>query len=329
MTYRSNPFDKQDYSKFAFKKSELLAVLQAIDENFSFDSIAPSEPVQIQENPIPKNQTSFNDYKTLLFKKPLLSTWDAASIISDTDPLLLRDLNEYEAGKEYPNWMGAFNFIDSSIEAGLLKRNDFGANCIKRDNLKQFLSSQDIIIDGFNNSLPTQEYTEFGQPSIQQNEPSTESLNAEILRLGQIITEKDIEIQKLKKDIEKERMVSFESWLDQAKAEKETIELQEHIKKLETDKAVEKSEPNDLLAMIFDESATERYSPDLVLSIKLWEHVYIVNPKGDSHSNKADTWLKANTGYDVDKKAGSASKIREVTTPFKFWSPHRDKNHKK
>ena len=39
MTYRSNPFDKQDYSKFAFKKSELLAVIQAIDENFSFMTI--------------------------------------------------------------------------------------------------------------------------------------------------------------------------------------------------------------------------------------------------------------------------------------------------
>lgn len=46
MTYRSNPFDKQDYSKFAFKKSELLAVIQAIDENFSFDLVN----ADLQEN---------------------------------------------------------------------------------------------------------------------------------------------------------------------------------------------------------------------------------------------------------------------------------------
>lgn len=319
MTYHSE--------SLAFKKSELLEVLQNIDENFSFDSIAPSEPLQIQEIPVSKRQIDFNDYKTLLFKKPLLSTWDAASIISDTDPLLLRDLNEYEAGKEYPNWMSAFDFIASSITAGLLKRNDLGVNCINRDNLKQFLSLQDIIVEGFNKSSPTEEYTGFGQPLIQQTEPSTENLNTEILRLRQIITEKDIEIKKLKQDIEKEQSASFDSWLDQAKAEKEANELQERIKKLEEDQAVEKSESNNLLALILDESATERYAPDLVLSIKLWESVYIHNPKNDSHSNKANTWIESNTGYEQSKP--SATKLREITTPFINWSTHRDKKYKK
>lgn len=102
--------------------------------------------------------------------------------------------------------------------------------------------------------------------------------------------------------------------------------LKAEIAKWEASQAVQQ---DCLLSQIFDESATERYAPDLVLSIKLWEHIYITNPKSDSHTNKADTWLNNNTGYDIAKKSGSASKIREVITPFIFWSPHRDKKYKK
>ena len=68
MTYRSNPFDKQDYSKFAFKKSELLAVIQAIDENFSFDLVN----ADLQENKellhIEANTNVNHEYKLFLFK---------------------------------------------------------------------------------------------------------------------------------------------------------------------------------------------------------------------------------------------------------------------
>ncbi|WP_461949292.1 hypothetical protein ACOKOP_13885 [Acinetobacter baumannii] len=114
--------------------------------------------------------------------------------------------------------------------------------------------------------------------------------------------------------------------LENEKLKAELAEKDQKIKELET---LSPKNDMDLLSLIFDETKTERYSPDLVLAIKLWEHVYIVNPKDDSHSNKADTWLRANTGYDVDKKAGSASKIREVTTPFINWSIHRDKSYTK
>ena len=115
----------------------------------------------------------------------------------------------------------------------------------------------------------------------------------------------------------------------QSENEKIKAELLNKEQKIRELESIELNKGKDLLSLIFDETKEERYSPDLVLSIKLWEHIYIVNPKKDSHSNKADTWLKANTGYDVIKKAGSASKIREITTPFVNWSPHRDKKFKK
>lgn len=52
MTYRSSkPFDTNNYENFAFKKSELLEILQSIDSNFSFDE-------HLKEN----NPKSYKDF---------------------------------------------------------------------------------------------------------------------------------------------------------------------------------------------------------------------------------------------------------------------------
>ena len=119
--------------------------------------------------------------------------------------------------------------------------------------------------------------------------------------------------------------------LQQLKLENEKLkaELAEKDQKIKELESLNPKNDMDLLSLIFDESATERYAPDLALSIKLWEHIYITNPKSDSHTNKAIKWLESNTGYEVSKKAGSASKIREITTPFVSWGNLRDKNYKK
>ena len=153
------------------------------------------------------------------------------------------------------------------------------------------------IIEGFNEQIaeplykePTQAYAEF------------EKINASL---------------ELDLAIEKNKVEKLNEEIDNLKAE---------IAKWEASQAVQQ---DCLLSQIFDESATERYAPDLALSIKLWEHIYITNPKSDSHTNKAIKWLKSNTGYEVSKKAGSASKIREITTPFVSWGNLRDKNYKK
>lgn len=95
-------------------------------------------------------------------------------------------------------------------------------------------------------------------------------------------------------------------------------------------KVIKPNEESSLLEKIFDHARDDIYAPDLVLAIKLWESIYITNPKEeDSHTNKANIWLKQNTNYDVGKQNSSASKIREITSPLKSWSPQRDKNFKK
>lgn len=443
MTYRSNPFDKQDYSKFAFKKRELLEILQAIDSSFSFDLSIVEKPNntentnttsvknlqklaktndlyisvvdvfelirsktdlksdseianflvvnKINDLAIPFDKFNYFDGKpTRLHKdfqqnqltkmdlllleiareelqlnsndKRLKSfAWDKFDFFLEFKYLTKIDLDEemnlsnvegdnsmqtldceenkveqlksdlplhikilamndfftivesacfisldepekiqayldsgnltYDAWR-YGEHMQAVKVIEGAIKAKKLDIDHEGM--IPRASLQQFLFDRNHVIAGFNDNLPQQNQSTFGSSTLQQAEPNIENQNAEIARLR-----------------------------------RELATAQERIKQLESKPLIEQVEENNLLALIFDESATDRYAPDLALSIKLWEHIYITNPKSDSHTNKAIKWLENNTSYEVNKKAGSASKIREITTPFVSWGNLRDKNYKK
>ena len=198
------------------------------------------------------------------------------------------------------------------------------------------LTKDDEFIDGFNDDLQGTEIeknTDASNIELQQLKLENENLKAEL-------AEKDQENEELKqqlKNMEDENlnlaidMKVAGHTLDRKAAENENLkaELAEKDQKIKELESLNPKNDMDLLSLIFDESATERYAPDLALSIKLWEHIYITNPKSDSHTNKAIKWLESNTGYEVSKKAGSASKIREITTPFVSWGNLRDKNYKK
>ena len=127
-----------------------------------------------------------------------------------------------------------------------------------------------------------------GIPTIQQTEPNIESLNAEIARLRNLLADQTTEIQDLKSKIQE----------------------------LETHPTIQDDNP-DILALILDETQTDRYAPDLVYSIKLWLDVYVNNPKADSHNNKANTWIKNNTPYNGEQDDTPTRRIREIATPFR------------
>ncbi|HCT2696359.1 TPA: hypothetical protein OUD70_002353, partial [Acinetobacter baumannii] len=155
-----------------------------------------------------------------------------------------------------------------------------------------------------------------------------QSSQTQIRNLKSIISEKDKTIQKLKDDVQNENGKVFCLSMDLNDAKNDFQQLKLKYEDLEANLLTSIPSPTlNVLDQIFDESATERYAPDLVLSIKLWESIYINNPKNDSHSNKANGWITMNTGYDLSRP--SAAKLREITTPFVNWSTHRDKNYKK
>lgn len=116
---------------------------------------------------------------------------------------------------------------------------------------------------------------------------------------------------------------------EQSKLLAENAKLKQRIAELErqlkhSSQAANKPNDIDLLAYILD-STQEHYAPDLALSIQLYKYVYIDKLRQDSHSSMANSWVGSNTNYDISKQ--SASRIREITTPFKSWNSNRDKNY--
>lgn len=82
------------------------------------------------------------------------------------------------------------------------------------------------------------------------------------------------------------------------------------------------------LQTILDESQDE-HAPDLKHAIQLWIDLYIHGGiKGDSHSSKANIWIKNNTNY-AENANSSIGRIREIATPLKDFGAKRSREEEK
>lgn len=288
---------KSKISKYYWERDLLLSVMP-IEKSFEFKVVDLANSREITPSYINKTVSSLvnHDYKFYLFKKPLLTFHEAACILTGYDPQYVEQCqNDTNFKQNFCNYLGAYDYISTCIDAQMLSYDSY-SNRLCASEFKQFLANVGHFVDGFNDGL---------------DEPKSNIMDSD-LNTQKIISNLELDLA-----IEKNKVEKLNEEIDHLKSE---------IAKWEASQAVQQ---DCLLSQIFDESATERYAPDLALSIKLWEHIYITNPKSDSHTNKAIKWLKSNTGYEVSKKAGSASKIREITTPFVSWGNLRDKNYKK
>ncbi len=117
----------------------------------------------------------------------------------------------------------------------------------------------------------------------------------------------------------------YQQQRDQLQKENEQLktELEQAKARISELEANQQNAPqNNLLDLIFDDTAEDRYAPDLVLAIKLWEDLYIANPKNVSHSNRANKWVKNNTPY-TNENAVEVKRLREIISPFQRWSNGR------
>lgn len=281
MTYRSsyNPFDKTDYSNFAFKKSEVLEILKILNSNFSFEELNHTNVIEVVESQQPESDSGTQyDYRFFLFKKPLLTFCEASCIMTGYDPQYIEQCqNDTNFKQNFSDYLGAMGYLDSCVDAQLLPYDTYN-NRLEAEPFKQFLANNDTFIDGFNDILSVQKSTNFGQPSLQQTEPSIENLNNQIARLRNLVAEKEERIKELESSHQKDDV--------------------------------------DLMSLIFDETATDRYAPDLAYSIKLWLDIYVYHPKADSHNSKANTWIKKNTPYNGEQDDTATRRVREIATPF-------------
>lgn len=82
------------------------------------------------------------------------------------------------------------------------------------------------------------------------------------------------------------------------------------------------------LAIIMDKD-NDKHAPDLAHAINLWLSLYNVGSKSqDSHTNRANNWIKNNTGYS-ENDSQTINRIREITTPLIDWSSKRSREQEK
>lgn len=230
----------------------------------------------------------------LFYLNDTVTILEAACMLSGDDLFLIkRCLNDTNFDQNYPRFNEAYNFINSAIYAESLPEEP-----IPSDQLKKYLAEKGKIIKGFNKPVKSAsndlvDAATVGQALQEHYLKHSDELLKENEYLNILLKEKNIELARLR--------------------ESQSIHQQ------------------DLINQLYDYSAIERYAPDLVHAIKLWEHLYINNPKGDSHSNMSNQWLANNTGYDLTQVGGKPSmeRIREIATPLTDWGHKRNKNYKK
>lgn len=223
----------------------------------------------------------------LLYKKPLLTLHEAACIMTRYDPQYVEQCqNDTNFKQNFSNYLEAYDYICTCIDAQMLSYDSY-TNRLHFIDFKKFLANENTFIDGFNDELKDSELSKKDQNSDANN--ST--------------------IEQLKKENEKLKA--------------ELLERDKKIKELEL---LELKEDTDLLSLIFDESVTERYAPDLANSIKLWKCLYIENKvTEDKHSNRANHWILKNTPY-KETASVEVKRLREITSPFNSW--HVDRKNK-
>lgn len=243
----------------------------------------------------------------LFFKNDVFTVQEAACLISNYNPNLIgNNFRKVVWLEKNPIYAEAENFIYSAVRGGLFEEIEPDFYAVRAGILKNFLSSKELFIDGFNDK----QSTTFNNENLVDNtkqKNTIASLELDVAIEKNTVQKLNEEIEQLKKQLQNK--------------DTEIAEL----------KASQVVQQDCLLSQIFDETATKRYAPDLVLSVKLWESIYIHTPKNDSHSNMANQWIEKNTSYSETQTGGRSSidRIREITTPFDDWGNKRNKNHAK
>ncbi|ENW84062.1 hypothetical protein F908_00967 [Acinetobacter sp. NIPH 284] len=232
-----------------------------------------------------------DELKPKTFEPPLFylndtfSLIEASCLLSGDSPIQInRCFNDTNFDQNHHNFNEAYNFINSAIWAGSLPE-----NLIPSHQLKLYLQSKGKIIEGFNDNLPIQEPIGCGNPTIQQNEPNIENLNAEISRLRKEIEDRD----------------------------KTAIELQNRISELESQlsDALSKNIPsiNNELHPSLD-PAHKNHAPELLLAVQAWEAKYLENEYPHQEHTPAITNILKNKNV---TQVNLVKRICAITNPKK------------
>lgn len=282
----------------------------------------PSVIDWIAKNPTDTQTDEIEQQTAILQRDPLLTNLDifsiveASCLISGDNPIQVNICsNDTNFWQTYDKYLKAESFISAGIKSGKLDSD------ITRQSLQKYLLEKSYVIEGFNDNLPPVTADKIGHATITQTMPTDSQLLQQVANQQAIIDRQAKEIGQLKNDYE---------------ALKQGYSLLETANKTLIEQAGKTQAPSDTpatgepLALVFD-STNANYAPDLVHALNLWLDLYHRNPKdSDSHTNKANIWLKNNTAYEYVKRGDTAmSRIREIATPLKDFGQQRAKEPKK
>lgn len=140
---------------------------------------------------------------------------------------------------------------------------------------------------------------------LETTQVENNDLNARLFTARNTYKQNQNEIKELKAQLEK--------------ANAESADLKEQLSN-----KIDAPADDNTLQTILNESH-DYHAPDLKHAIQLWIDLYVNDGiKSDSHSNKAAQWISRNTDYAENAKT-STDRIKEISSPSKYWSPHRKK----
>lgn len=253
----------------------------------------PNESIAVKEPP--KEAKFPNSYQSMTVLYDYFTPHQAACFIAGLHPSFDGLDDDLEMAEEV---------IKGGIKNGQLLLDD--DQQIKADNLKRFLYEKNWLMKGFNDD------GSYGNQNLAEMKEKLIEANVEILKLTAKIDELELDniILNSSGTIEQIERLTAEN-----KRLKEQLNNQID---LQTD--------DNKLQSILDDSH-EYHAPDLKHAINLWADLYINDKiKGDSHSNKANTWIKHNTNYG-GKAETSKTRIREIATPLKDFGVKRSREN--
>lgn len=136
-----------------------------------------------------------------------------------------------------------------------------------------------------------------------------DKLNARLNKASEIYRQNKSEIEELKAQL--------------GKANADRAKLKEQLSN-----KIDAPADDTILQTILDDSRGD-HAPDLKHAIQLWIDLYIHGGiKDDSHSSKANIWIRSNTNY-AENANSSIGRIREIATPLKDFGAKRSREEEK
>ncbi|MCF9046328.1 hypothetical protein [Acinetobacter nectaris] len=147
----------------AFKKSEILDVIQSICPNFHIDCEVLEDKNLIieKDNTSSYTPSTYSDYKNLFYKQDVFNGFEVACLISGYNPntLTIFKIRKSKWQEESPKFVHALDFVISASKTGVIFYHDNSepnheySFLISNTDLKEYLKAKDIIIGGFNDDL--------------------------------------------------------------------------------------------------------------------------------------------------------------------------------